>query len=190
PVVIHDDSVDRTTRGSGTVGSLSLEELRALDAGQGERIPTLAEVCELVKEAAAGLVVEIKEVGSEEAACRVLEEHRIADPIVVSFHEESIKAVNTLLPRALTGHIFSRAAPDPSGTARSLGATFILPKYTLLAGRMVRDAHRIGVLVVPWTLNVPEAWERAMSLGVDGFATDDPCAARKYSSGQEETGSG
>ena len=190
PVVIHDDSVDRTTSGSGAVSSLSLKELRALDAGKGEQIPTLAEACELVKDAGAAMVVEIKEGGSEEAACRVLEEHGIAEPMIVSFHEESIRTAKTLLPGAHTGYIFSRAIPDPAGTARRLGASFILPKYTLLSGRMVREAHRIGILVIPWTLNVPEAWERALSLGVDGFATDDPCAARKYLLRQEGTGSG
>ena len=86
--------------------------------------------------------------------------------------------------------IFSRATPDPAGTARLSGASMILPKYTLLSERMVRNAHRKGILVVPWTLNGPEAWERALSLGVDGFATDDPCAARDYLSCREENTDG
>jgi glycerophosphoryl diester phosphodiesterase len=190
PVVIHDDSVDRTTSGTGAVSSLTLLELQALDAGRGERIPTLAEVCEFAKEAAARLVVEIKEVGSEAVVCSVLKAHRIEGLMIVSFHEESIRAARELLPGTITGHIFSRATPDPAGTARLSGASMILPKYTLLSERMVRNAHRQGILVVPWTLNGPEAWERALSLGVDGFATDDPCAARDYLSGREENTDG
>jgi glycerophosphoryl diester phosphodiesterase len=63
PVVIHDDTVDRTTDRSGRVRDLSLDELKALDAGDGERVPTLVEVIDEMSGRAA-LNVELKGLGS------------------------------------------------------------------------------------------------------------------------------
>ena len=59
-VVIHDTTVDRTTNGSGPLADFTLAELRALDAGNGEHVPTLDEVLELAKQAGRGVFVELK----------------------------------------------------------------------------------------------------------------------------------
>lgn len=64
-VVIHDSTVDRTTNRTGPVGSYTLEDIRKLDAGKGEKIPTLVEVIGLTK-GKAKLVIELKEKGTEE----------------------------------------------------------------------------------------------------------------------------
>lgn len=72
PVIMHDPTVDRTTNGSGRVGEFTAADLHLLDAGQGEQIPTLEEVCLLVGKKT-GLCVEIKEPGSELEVCEVLD---------------------------------------------------------------------------------------------------------------------
>jgi len=179
PVVIHDPTVDRTTGVTGRVNQFTVNEMQALDAGGGEGIPTLARVLERVS-GRCGLVVEIKEPGSEAAVCGLLRMQR-PDPLyIVSFHPESVKEVQELLPGAAVGWIYSRPPPYPVGTARRHGATVILPKYGLLTDALVDEAHRHGLEVVPWTLNSAEEWQRARDLGVDGFATDDPCGASAY----------
>src|SRR3954467_9018503 len=74
PVVIHDRDVERTTDGAGYVDEMPLARLETLDAGDGERVPTLAAVLELVG-AAVQLDIEIKGAGVERAALEVLAEY-------------------------------------------------------------------------------------------------------------------
>lgn len=71
PVIIHDETVDRTTNGSGAVGELTLEQVKALDAGNGEQIPTLREVFELVGDRA-HFNLEIKTAVAADAMLAVL----------------------------------------------------------------------------------------------------------------------
>ena len=71
PVVIHDETVDRTTNGSGPVAGLTVAELRALNAGQGEYVPTLAEVLDVVA-GRAHLNIEIKTAAAADAMLRVV----------------------------------------------------------------------------------------------------------------------
>ncbi len=179
-VVIHDAAVDRTTNGSGAVGSLTLAELRDLDAGEGERIPTLAEVLHLVSERGGGLVVEIKEPGSEVAICAMLARVRPEPLLVVSFHPEIFRSVGELLGDVATGLIYSRSLEDPVQAARAVHARVILPKFTRVTPDLVEAAHGAGLSVVPWTLNSEAEFARAVALGVDGFASDDPCMGRDF----------
>ncbi len=78
PIVIHDPTLDRTTNGSGPVSGLALREIRKLDAGGGEQVPTLAEVCDEIHDRC-GLFAEIKEQGSEEIVSRTLLERGPGD---------------------------------------------------------------------------------------------------------------
>jgi glycerophosphoryl diester phosphodiesterase len=178
-VVLHDATLERTTNGSGPLNSLTLDEVRTLDAGGGERIPTLAEVCDFAR-GRCGLVVEIKEPGSEDTICGILREQNPVKLLVVSFHTESIRKARDLLPGIQTGYIFSKPVSDPVPEALEAGAAVILPKMILVTEALVRQAHENEFLVIPWTLNTPEQYRAAILLGVDGFASDDPCAARKY----------
>jgi len=89
-VVIHDETVDRTTDGSGRVEDLTLEEIKLLDAGLGERVPTLAEAVALVGELDLGIVVEMKEEGLEDLVARELKGKRA---IVTSFYHASVREI-------------------------------------------------------------------------------------------------
>jgi glycerophosphoryl diester phosphodiesterase len=179
-VVIHDATVDRTTNGIGSVGSLTLAELRELDAGEGERIPTLEEVLDLISRCGGGLVVEIKEPGSEVAVCATLARVRPDPLLVVSFHAEVFQAVGELLGDVATGLIYSRSLEDPVQAARAVHARLILPKFMRVTPELVEAAHAAGISVVPWTLNSEVEFARAVALGVDGFASDNPCKARDF----------
>lgn len=179
PVVMHDATVDRTTNGRGAVNAFTLAELRILDAGKGERIPTLEEVCREIR-GSCGLFCEIKEPGSEAAVCGVLAQEAPEDLWIVSFHPESLSAAQQLLPRAKTGLIVSRMADHLPGETMRLGAGGILLKYILLSPDLVAECHEQGLLVISWTLNTPAEFERAAEMGIDGLASDDPCAARRF----------
>jgi glycerophosphoryl diester phosphodiesterase len=179
PVIMHDLLLDRTTNGAGPVNEYTLEKLKAFDAGKGEKIPTLEEVCSIVK-GHCGLVVEIKEPGSESEICSVLRGNPPENLFIVSFHPESILLVKDLLSGVKTGIIYSRALADLPGDAKELGADAILLKFALLTGKLVMACHKKSLLIISWTLDTPEEFRIAHDLGIDGLATDDPCRARHY----------
>jgi len=178
-VVIHDSTLDRTTDGKGEVKEYPLSTLREFDAGRGGRIPTLEEVSLVVK-GTCGLFVEIKEEGSEKEVCRIISGSGLSDVYFVSFHPESLRQVAALLPGARRGLIFSKQTDESLARAVEIDADAILPKFTLLSGNLVEKAHEAQIQVIPWTLNRESEIERAERLGVDGFATDDPCRAKEF----------
>ncbi|MCM2465828.1 glycerophosphodiester phosphodiesterase [Methanoculleus oceani] len=182
PVAIHDATVDRTTDGTGPVKGYTLEDLTALDAGEGETIPTLQAVLDLVHNES-GLVVEIKEPGTEAIIVSMLMGRMPERLFLVSFHPESVAMAKRLLPGAQAGLIYSGEADDPVGLALSVQAEIILPRWDRVSHEVVERAHDAGLLVVPWVLNGEDDIEEAVRLGVDGFASDDPCAARRYLQG-------
>lgn len=182
-VAIHDAAVDRTTDGTGPVKGFTIEELKRLDAGGGETIPTLLEVLDLVR-GQTGLVVELKEPGTEAIAVSVIMDNMPERLFLVSFHPESVSMAKKLLPGAQAGLIYSQEIADPVGLARSVQADLILPRWDRVSRELVDQAHNAGLLVVPWLLNTPEDIEEAVRIGVDGFSSDDPCAARRYLEGE------
>lgn len=182
PVAIHDATVDRTTDGTGPVKGYAIEELKRLDAGEGETIPTLHEVLDLIH-GRAGLVVEIKEPGTEAVIASVLMDLMPERLFLVSFHPESVAMAKRLLPGVPAGLIYSKETVDPAGLARSVQADIILPRWDRVSREVVEQAHEAGLLVVPWTLNTEDDFLEATRLGLDGFATDDPCAAQQYRQG-------
>ena len=179
PVIMHDETVNRTTNGTGPVHGYTLHDLKRLNAGEGEQIPTLEEVCHLVFEEC-GLVVEIKEPGSEAPVFTTLRRNPPRDLVIVSFHPESITAARARLPGVRTGIISSHPALDLPALAGNIGADMVLPKFDLVIPDLVRECRERGLLVIAWTLNTEDAFRRAQVLGIDGFATDDPCAAAHY----------
>jgi glycerophosphoryl diester phosphodiesterase len=179
PVILHDPDLERTTNGTGPVGNHDLSDLRRLDAGKGERVPTLEEVCREVR-GRCGLVVEMKEPGSEKEVSAVLRDADLPDLLLVSFHAACIRAMHSLLPGVVSGLIFSQTTPDPLSTAAGLGCRAVLPKFSLVTPGLVRASRASGLQVIAWTLNSPGEFRKAGELGIDGFATDDPCRARDF----------
>lgn len=172
-VVIHDDSVDRTTNGSGKVEEMTLEEIRGLDAGCGERVPTLAEAARLAEELDLAIVVEMKEVGLEDLVVRELAGRRA---IVTSFFHQSVREVKEL-GGLKTGIIISSLPINPVDLALWAEADSIFPRLT--DPNLFIRAHRAGIEVYPWTINDPDQVRWLNRLGADGVVTDDPCRVRK-----------
>ncbi len=82
------------------------------------------------------------------------------------------------IPSLKTGLIFSKAFENPVLLALGIKADALLPKSELASRELVEKAHRHDLMVFPWTLNTEKEIRRARDLGVDGFASDDPCFAR------------
>jgi glycerophosphoryl diester phosphodiesterase len=173
PVVIHDETVDRTTNGRGLVRSMSVEELRRLDAGKGERIPLLSEVLEEVKGRCV-LFAELKEVEAAEPALKLVEAAGMLDSVLfISFEQEALAAVKRLAPRSHVGLIYAKPS-DGIVAAKHLGCEFVLPHYRLATEKAVAFAHRMGLLVVAWTVDDAETAAELKRRGVDGVASNYP----------------
>lgn len=180
PVIIHDARLDRTTSGTGQVNDWSVHELKGLDAGDGERIPTLHEMLNEVLPAGKGLVIEIKEQGSEDLVCSEIRNYFPENIIVVSFHRESLEVVRSSLPAIKTGIVIPNTREKP-GFVDSAWFEFdcILPRQDYFTRELTEKAHHSGLQVIPWTLNKPADIRKAFRIGVEGFVTDDPCQARQ-----------
>ncbi len=177
PMIMHDRTLERTTNGKGMVKDFTLEQLKELDAGKGEKIPTLREVLDLVRDR--GLLVEIKEAGSEEKICDTIKESGVRNLILVSFNPGSLRNAKEMLPDIKTGIIYSRVVENPLQLALGIKANILLPKYELASRELVERSHRGNLMVFPWTLNTDHEIRNAVDLEVDGFATDNPCFVRQ-----------
>ena len=185
PVLIHDETVDRTTNGHGAVAELSLRQVRRLDAGAGERIPTLREVLETVAGRAV-LVLEIKAVGIEEAVLAVV---RSASGgldwcVVHSFWPQVVARVRALEPRMpcslLTGGREVKDWGQLFAFALSLGAQGIAVHHAAVTPELVRAAHLRELRVSAWTVNRRIDVRRVAAAGVDAITSDYPDRVRRW----------
>jgi len=186
-VVIHDESVDRTTNGSGLVRDLDLTELKRLDAGGGERILTLEELLSWVRTMEGlGIMIEIKmdlstyPKISESVVDAVLRNGMNERSVVVSFDYAVVHEVKNLDRGLATGVLLSHKVADPIAVARETHADSLGPSLNILTPTLVRTAraHRLGIFT--WTVNEPKQIELALNAGVDAVGTDVPDVLRAY----------
>jgi glycerophosphoryl diester phosphodiesterase len=174
-VVIHDATVDRTTNGTGVVADLTFAQLRSLDAGLGEVIPTWAETV-------AAISVRIQAELKAPEAVPLLAASLQADPslaartLITSSQSETLLSVRRALPSADTGLILGRTPPidDVITLAKSAQATWALCGITGLTPEGVATLHAHGLSVTAWPVPDPETLTRAIALGVEGITTDHP----------------
>jgi glycerophosphoryl diester phosphodiesterase len=178
-LVIHDDTVDRTTNGSGAVAEKSFAYLRSLDAGLGERIPTLEEVFDTVNRRAV-INVELKGPGTAAPVVQLIDEYVRADAwrhedfLVSSFDHAQIQTAKKLRPEIRTGALIEKVPPGLAAFAEQLGAWSIHPGKRCVTPALVADAHRRGLKVFVFTVNKPAEIASMQKLGVDGVFTDYP----------------
>lgn len=179
-VVIHDETLDRCTNGTGNVLECSLDYLRTLDAGKGERIPYLREVFEIIG-TSAKLNIELKWTGMAQRVVQLIDEY-IRDHgwtyerILVSslFHGE-VQKVKWLQPKIPTAPVFSGPPPENYlQIAGELGASSLTMDADYIKKEMVKAAHHAGLKVFVFTVNTPEEIDRMKAIGVDGVFTNFP----------------
>ena len=173
-IMMHDEAVDRTTNGSGPVAEFSFEEIRALDAGKGQQVPTLEETLETVR-GKVQLLLELKGPGTALPAAETVKRLGVQDQIVFTcFEFERLEEVKQFDSSLRVGAIFGRAVADMGQTAADLGAEAMGLNYRHMAMVHVEDAHKHGLMIRAW--NPDTEWEiRAMSsLRVDGVSSNRP----------------
>jgi glycerophosphoryl diester phosphodiesterase len=179
-VVIHDDTVNRTTNGTGTVRAMTLRELKTLDAGSkfgaqfaNERIPTLEEVLTLVSRRC-GLNIEIKARGAESKLCALIGAHLI-DPILVSsFDWDVLTHVRRVASEIPVGLLASRSPSRLLAAAVKMKADAINPRFDMVTEEFCVAAHQRGMRVYAWTVDALDAMQKLIAYGVDGIVTNYP----------------
>ena len=173
-VVIHDETVDRTTDGIGTVSDLTLNELKLLDAGQGEEIPTLYEVLSLLK-GMIGLNIELKGLGTAKPVYDLVKELGWKNDLTISsFNWDMLKEYRVLDSNAKLGVLTFNNHGEALDLAEKIDAYSINPYHGLLQEKYVEEAHNKGFMVYSWTPNKESEIKLAIQKGVDGVISDYP----------------
>ncbi|WP_181803950.1 glycerophosphodiester phosphodiesterase [Streptomyces shenzhenensis] len=171
-VVMHDAEVDRTTDGTGPIAEKTLEELRALDAGRGERVPVFEEVLEAVR---APLQAEIKDVAAARALAEVMQRRDLVSRVEVSsFHDEAVAEIARLVPGVRTALIASRYGTDVVERAREAGAATLCLNIRRLTLEVVEHARKADLRVIGWVVNTQDHLRLVRALQLDGATTDYP----------------
>ena len=171
-VVIHDDSVDRTTDGTGPLKDYRLGPLRELDAGDGERIPLLEEVFEAVP-GSVGINVELKGPGSGPVlADRLRDDGRAV--LVSSFDRQELREFHTRRPEVPCAPLHHRLRPGMAAEARNLDAWSINVAEGLVDRTLVERLGAEGFPVLAYTVNDPARATHLAELGAGGVFTDFP----------------
>lgn len=192
PVLMHDETVDRTTNLSGPVRGLTLSQLQAADAGDGEPVPTLEEVLTLV-DGRLTVMCELKSTPRDS-----LHDQRCVDAVVACIENgaaHSWTAVHSFRrdmvsrSRAADPRISAAIITDPvEGNALELLLGGLLKRngqaisvaHEAVTPKLVRRARQRQVTVWAWTADQPDDWARLIEAGADGIITNVPNALRAY----------
>lgn len=193
-MVIHDQTVDRTTNGTGRVNELTCAELQKLDAGSkfdpkfaGEKIPTLDDVFKAVGKDIL-VNVELTNYASKNddlipLVAQVVKDNHMEDRVMFSsFLPKNLAAIHKLIPQAPTAMLcLEGLAGLPTRSFLMLGvAPKVLHPYLKdTTPSLVAREHKRGRRVHVWTVNESKDLEYLLKIGVDGIFTDDPKKLRK-----------
>ncbi len=193
-VVIHDQTVDRTTNGQGRVNHLKLEEIRKLDAGsffdiafKGEPVPTLEEVLRKVS-ARTFTNIELTNYASPNdelpfMVAELVKRLGMQDRVMFSsFHPIPLLRAHRILPDVPVGLLADAniaGALARSWVGRLIPHQALHPDVSKATLSLIKSEHRRGCRVHVWTVNDPEVMRSLFTWDVDGIFTDDPRLARK-----------
>ena len=186
-LVIHDDTLHRTTSGQGPLSMYTLASLRALDAGKGERIPFLEEVLELAR-GRARLNVELKGPGTAAPTVALIQQEVAAGRwqpgqfVLSAFDWSQLAAARRLEPAIPVAPLAGKGAGgEILETAERLEAEAIHVSRWSARARLVAAAHQRGLAVRVYPVNRNWEYDLMVRLGVDGIFTDFPARALAWS---------
>ena len=185
-VVIHDETIDRTSNGHGYVKNHTLSELKKLNFNKRRitkplfmEIPTLAEVLEFLKLSNLRINIELKTgveyyEGIESKALEIVRKYDIMDRIVwSSFNHYSVQKTKQLEPSAETALLCAGGILITAEQCEKTGASALHPHINQLKyPGLVEDCHKRGLKVRTWTVNTAEQLKLAQDLGVDAICTN------------------
>lgn len=186
-VVLHDDSLMRTTGVEGTAADFTCEELKELDAGSwfdasfaGEKLPTLREVLELIEGTECKVYLELKDIGGkegfEEAVLDVVKECGMAKQCVfASFRYEYLQHLKELDGKL---QVLYNTSSEKLTLPEEFPADYYGVDVDVVTPRQVKAIHDAGRKVFAWTVNTPAQIREVQAMGADGIVTNCPGVAK------------
>lgn len=198
PVVIHDDTLARTTGEDGAVADFPAAQLASLDARRNTPgwmqpcgIPTLEEVLVACSEAQSWQL-EVKSDAPARikplvhAMAELVERLRLADRVVLtSLDTDVLRIARREAPGLARGYVAETAAEDPMAVIRRHDCQLLVSNWKITGDSLVEAAHAAGIPVSVWTVNDLVVAERLRNLGVDSLITDFPTALLAHMSMRE-----
>lgn len=175
-VVFHDHSLDRLTNGSGLVAEHTLEELKSFHMGEGEQIPTLAEVLALLRSQPQFIInLDVKVQGIEETVLKEIQSQILLDRTLVSSDvTQVLRKIRELNEDIKTGWIYEYNHENPVKEAKKIGCTALHPRLDLVSAELRQASQQQGLMLSPWSINSEVDMRRFIALGVDWIITDNP----------------
>lgn len=189
PVLLHDETVDRTTDGKGKLAAMALGELQQLDAGAwhskktaGERVPTLMEALAALRSLGLGANVEIKPTAGREAETGAVVAKRVMaawpgslpPPLLSSFKAESLAAARDAAPAIARGYLTSRLGRDWQREAAALGCVSIHCNHRHLDRKTAAAVRQAGYCLLAYTVNDAARARQLFDWSVNAVFTDYP----------------
>ena len=190
-VIMHDETVNRTTGGSGQIRNMTLEELKGLNAAahftgtlppgiQGCSIPTLLEYLTWAKNKPFYTNIELKDnkyyyTGIERKVLDMVKQLGMSNRVILSsFNHASLMHAKEFAPAIRMGALCERPIGNAGTYVKMCGLQFLHPNMLKLNARTVKECHKKGILVNVWTPDTREEMLAMLELGVDGLITDQP----------------
>jgi len=187
PFLMHDATLERTTSGRGTGGTLPWSALSQLDAGAwhsrgfaGEPLPTLAALARWIRANGFTLDLEIKPTPSAEEATgqavalavRELWAGAEVPPLLTSFRPDALRAARDAAPELPRGLLLDELWSGWAGVAQALDCVAVVTNHRLMDDALIAQVHGQGRRAMVYTVNEPADAERLLALGIDGIVTD------------------
>lgn len=192
PVIIHDETIDRTTDGSGEVRDYRYEELSKFDAsyrfkkdGDVNKIPTLEEYLEYVKDFDIVTNIELKTgvyeyLGIEEKVLDLVKKYNLMEKVIISsFNHYTIMRVKALEPEVKCGFLSESWLLKSGRYTKENGIECYHPYFKSLNSAVMKELKENGVEVNTWTVNTEEEIKNMEELGVDTIITNYPDLAKR-----------
>lgn len=175
-VVMHDHTVRRTTDGLGKIDDLTLKELKNFHEPNGESVPTLQGVFDLLKNKRK-MMLDIKDRADEQEILELVDENDLADDVIIdSDFPEVVENIKRLNPRI---HVYLGGVTDGNITevikhAKVIGAEMIKIRNTRVTPAVVKTVHQHGLGVYVWGAEKDSEIRKMLELGVDAIVCDFP----------------
>ena len=177
-LVIHDRDLSRTTNGKGKIEDCSFAYLRSLDAGKGEQIPTLEEVCDLVKRRVL-INIELKGNNTAKLAANLIQDYvkrgwSYDDFLVSSFNHYELNLVKTIASQIKIGILIYGLPWEYIEIAKKLQADIVIGNLDYIDAELVSQVKQENLQLWVYTVNHPQDINRMRKLGIDGILTNYP----------------
>lgn len=194
-VICHNYTIDETSDGKGKISDMTLEELKSYDFGsyfsqsfKDTKLPTLDEFLSMIKDTDIKVInIEIKTPKQKETAIvretiKAAKEHGVFDKLLISsFSPDILREAKRIDKNCRTGFLYGPNSPTTPLVAwrifsyvKSLGCEAVHPNFLFVNKKYIEKAHKAGLQVNPWTVDLPELIDNMIKWGADGIITNLP----------------